>query len=211
MPPAPASPALPWGRPAGSSIGGCISDFSLAPVRGLDVQTSPERAEREGPASGRRRREAPPLKGAGRAPPLGRTHGRKEGAGQPGRARGCERPKGGQLEVLGCGSGFPARAAVVGRGAGAGPLRRWPPRQVPGQRQAGDPAPRWRAACCPSPPSGGRESRKRKLARAVDFAPRAGGGLQEAGLGGWAARGALSACPTRSTGRARRRNSPAPP
>ncbi|CAO2637741.1 Atxn7, partial [Lemmus lemmus] len=51
---------------------------ALAPLRGLDVQTSPERAEREGPARGRRRQEAPPLKGAGRAPPLGRTRGRKE-------------------------------------------------------------------------------------------------------------------------------------
>ncbi|XP_012590617.1 PREDICTED: ataxin-7 [Condylura cristata] len=39
------------GRPA-SSIGGCVSDFALAPLRGLDVQTSPERAEREGPDGG---------------------------------------------------------------------------------------------------------------------------------------------------------------
>ncbi|KAK2509125.1 hypothetical protein MC885_006443, partial [Smutsia gigantea] len=80
--------------PGSSSIGGCLSDFALAPLRGLDVQTSAERAEREGPGRGRRRREAPPLKGAGRAPPLGRTRGRKEGAGPPGPARGCERPQG---------------------------------------------------------------------------------------------------------------------
>ncbi|XP_050995874.1 ataxin-7 isoform X1 [Acomys russatus] len=85
--------SLRRGQPAGSSIGGCVSDFALAPLRGLDVQTSPERAEREGPARGRRRQEAPPLKGAGRAPPLGRTRGRKEGAGLPA-GPGCERPQG---------------------------------------------------------------------------------------------------------------------
>lgn len=102
------------GPPAGSSIGGCVSDFALAPLRGLDVQTSAEQAEREGPARGRRRREAPLLKGAGRAPPLGRTRGRKEGAGPPGPARGCERPQGGQPE---------------GRGCVFGPLRRGQPWQ----------------------------------------------------------------------------------
>lgn len=93
---------VPRGRAACSSIGGFVSDFALAPLRGLDVQTSPERAKREGPAWGRRRREAPLLKGAGRAPWLGRTRGRKEGAGPPGPARGCERPQGGQLEGRGC-------------------------------------------------------------------------------------------------------------
>lgn len=106
----------------GSSIGGCLSDFVLAPLRGLDVQTSPVRAEREGPARGRRRREAPPLKGAGRAPPLGRTRGRKERAGPPGPARGCERPQGGQPEGRGCVFG-PPRQGQPRWGAGRGRLQ----------------------------------------------------------------------------------------
>lgn len=122
--------SLRRGRRAGSSIGGCVSDFALAPLRGLDVQTSPERAEREGPARGRRRQEAPPLKGAGRAPPLGRTRGRKEGARLPA-GPGCERPQGGQPRAG-------ARAGLRLRQGGSG---RWPPeagRAGPGsQRRSG--------------------------------------------------------------------------
>lgn len=198
---------MPRGGPAGFSIGGCVSDFALAPLRGLDVQTSPERAEREGPARGRRRREAPRLKGASRTPPLGRTRGRKEGAGPPGPARGCERPQGGQPEGRGCVSGLPAagrRGGARGRGGGsAGP-------RLPRRRQAGDLAPRWRAAGARPLPRGaaGVESESEPAPRTL----RPGRGLAQEEAGGGAGRpGALSARPTRPAGRARRRNSPAPP
>lgn len=117
-------PATTLGSAPGSaarlSIGGCVSDFALAPLRGLDVQTSPERAEREGPARGRRRREAPLLKGASRVPPLGRTRGRK------GPGRGCERPQGGQPRAGAAFRASPPRAAVAGRG------QLWVPASVPG-------------------------------------------------------------------------------
>lgn len=183
---------VPWGRQSCSSIGGCVSDFALAPLRGLDVQTSPERAKREGPARGRRQREAPQLKGAGRAPPLGRARGRKEGAGPPGLARGCERPQGGQPKGWGCVSALPAMGSRSRAGAapGAG-LRAGSPRQ----RQADDPELRWRAASASSPPPRGRRSRKRKRARAADFAPRAGGGPGGGGLRGLGGRGGAVSAP----------------
>lgn len=153
--------SLRRGRPAGSSIGGCVSDFALAPLRGLDVQTSPERAEREGPARGRRRQEAPPLKGAGRAPPLGRTRGPKEGAGLPA-GPGCERPQGGQPRAG-------ARAGLRSQQVGS---RRWPAQAG----RAGRPAPQWR----PQPaPYKGRGRRKRKPAAPRTLRPSGGGG------GGW--------------------------
>jgi hypothetical protein len=148
------------GRPAGSSIGGCVSDFALAPLRGLDVQTSPERAEREGPARGRRRQEAPPLKGAGRAPPLGRTRGRKEGAGLPA-GPGCERPQGGQPRAG-------AQAGLRSRQFGSG---RWPPEPGP----AGRPAPQWQPQ--PAPYEGrGRRKRKPVAPRTLRPGGEAGGG-----------------------------------
>lgn len=162
------------GRPAGSSIGGCVSDFALAPLRGLDVQTSPERAEREGPARGRRRQEAPPLKGAGRAPPLGRTRGRKEGEGLPA-GPGCERPQGGQPRAG-------AQAVLRSRQVGSG---RWPPEPGP----AGRPAPQWQ----PQPPYEGRGRRKRKPA--VPWTLRPGG---EAGGGGGRGLTAPRACGPRT-------------
>lgn len=144
--------AAPRGGPPGSSIGGSVSDFALAPLRGLDVQTSPERAEREGPARGRRRREAPLLKGAGRVPPLGRTRGRK------GPSRGCERPQGEQPRA-GLRFGPPRRGrAGAGLRAGAGgrgrqgTLRRgvWRPAARPlprGPREAKAKASRRRGLC----------------------------------------------------------------
>lgn len=96
------------------------------------MQTSPERAEREGPARGRRRREAPLLKGAGWVPPLGRTRGRK------GPGRGCERPQGEQPRA----------------GLRCGPPQRRAPASGPGwrQRQAGDLAPGSLSAGGLSPP-----------------------------------------------------------
>lgn len=182
------------GWAAGSAVGSCVSDFALAPLRGLDVQTSPERAEREGPARGRRRREAPPLKGAGRVPPLGRTRGRK------GPGRGCERPQGGQPRA-GLRFGPPRR----GRRWRAGGRR--PPGRGRRQRQAGDPAPRSVAAGGSSPPprAAGGESESEPAARTL----RPGRGVAR-GEAGWAARAAVRR-PTRPAGRARRRNSPAPP
>lgn len=202
---------VPWGRQSGSSIGGCVSDFALAPLRGLDVQTSPVRAKREGPARGRRQREALQLKGAGRAPPLGRARGRKEEAGPPGLARGCERPQGGQPKGWGCVSALPAMGSLSRAGAApAAGLRAGSPRLRQAGRQAtlncgGGPL-------APHPlPRATRRSRKRKRARAADFAPRAGGGPGGGGLRELSGRGALSARPTRPAGRARCRNSPAPP
>lgn len=143
--------AAPRDGPPGSSVGNCVSDFALAPLRGLDVQTSPERAEREGPARGRRRREAPLLKGAGRVPPRGRTRGRK------GPDRGCERPQGGQPRAglrfgprrrgqrwRGAGRRAPASGSRLAAAAGRGPRAaepggRWlvpPPRAAEAKAKA---------------------------------------------------------------------------
>lgn len=199
------------GRPAGSSIGDCVSDFALAPLRGLDVQTSPERAEREGPARGRRRREAPQLKGAGPAPPLGRTRGRKEGAGPPGPARGCERPQGGQPEKQGCGLGLPAAGCRGGaRGWGEGcsrsrPLRRVLPAEASKRPSAAVAGPLLRGAR----ETKAKASRRRGLcARSWGWLGRRRAGVGVGGLGGLRA---LSARPTRPAARACRRNYPAPP
>lgn len=176
--------SLRRGRPAGSSIGGCVSDFALAPLRGLDVQTSPERAEREGPARGRRRQEAPPLKGAGRAPPLGRTRGRKEGAGLPA-GPGCERPQGGQRR---------AGARAGGPEAAAGWLRAPTSRGGPGRA----------ASAAVAAAAGARRG------------PREGGESESQLRRGLCARTGAAAGPGgcqrhRPAGRARRRNSAAPP
>ncbi|XP_060246603.1 POLG alternative reading frame-like [Meriones unguiculatus] len=177
--------SLRRGRPAGASIGGCVSDFALAPLRGLDVQTSPERAEREGPARGRRRQEAPPLKGAGRAPPLGRTRGRKEGAGLPaGRA------------------GMRAAAGWAAAGGGADGLR---PRR--GGLRAGLPR---RAGPGSQRRSGGRSRRPARAAGGESESQRRRGLCARAGAA--AGPGGAGDCQHhRPAGRARRRNSAAPP
>lgn len=218
------SPCAPWpgppegptaatlcgarGRTPGFSVGGCVSDFALAPLRGLDVQTSPERAKREGPARGRRQREAPQLKGAGRAPLLGRTRGRKEGAGAAGPGLGMRAASGWAARELGVRFG-PPRHGQPGRGRGqlGAPASVLVLRGIRRQgtlRRGGGPL-----AAVPSP-EGPRES-KAKASPCRGLRARGGGWPGRRQAGGLGGRGALSARPTRPAGRARRRNSPAPP
>lgn len=201
---------VPRGRPPGFSLGGCVSDFALAPLRGLDVQTSPERAKREGPARGRRQREAPPLKGAGRAPPLGRTRGRKEGAGAAGPGPGMRAASGWAARELGVRFG-PPRHGQPRRGAGGGSPGRRPPCWFSAASAGREPcaavAGRWWLV--PSP-EGPRES-KAKASPCGGLCAGGGGWPGRRQAGGLGGRGALSARPTRPAGRARRRNSPAPP
>lgn len=154
-------------------------DFALAPLRGLDVQTSPERAEREGPTRGRRR-EAPPLKGAGWVLLLlGRTRRRKEGAGR-GAELGMPAASGWAAEGWGCVSGLPTKGSG-GRARGRCWYRRRPP--------CGSPS-RGRRSLVPSP-EGPWES-KAKASRADFESWAAGVALEEAG---WVAGGRCQRTP----------------